>query len=89
MSVDIDETIFKDGSWTKFLPGKEGVPIKLDVDYYSTFQEFFNSKKGSDYSVFVRFKTNPDQDNKALDFILKNWENAGYRILWKNCSNLT
>ncbi len=88
ISVDYDATIFKDNTWLKFLPGEDGVPVQLEVDHYPTLESLLESEKGKRYTVIGAFKTTKEQDHKVLEEVGKRWENSGYRLLWRNCSNL-
>src|SRR5262249_21315399 len=88
ISVAEDYTIFKDGTWINFLPGKDGVPIKLDVYHYPSLKDALFSDQAERYTVIGAFKTSKDQDHKVLEEVGKRWDNSGFRLLWRNCSNL-
>jgi RHS repeat-associated protein len=88
ISVDYDETIFNDGTWANFLPGREGVPIKLQVYHFENLKDLLSSKMGKRYTVLGIARTTKETDHKVLETVGQRWENAGYRLLWRNCSNL-
>lgn len=88
LSVVYDETIFKDGTWTKFLPYEGGVPMKMDAQVFDSFSSFAKSEAGRPYNYFILHPTRGKAKNdEIVSSLLKKWNNAGYRLLWKNCSN--
>jgi RHS repeat-associated protein len=79
----------KPGDLLKFLPGRGGVPVKLDVQYFDTWKEFQESKVGKRYPVTLRFIADDKHSLKAAKKIVEDgWQDAGFRLLWKNCSSM-
>jgi hypothetical protein len=88
LSVAAPEKILSGEVLKGLMPGNGGVPIKLDAAYYSTWDEFSKSKFGKRYNVAIQFIC-PDKNTiEAVKAIAEKWNNAGFRLLWNNCSNM-